>query len=66
LLLIFKHIKTSYSGLSLSVEYFPIPDEVKNIPGRQSKAGTEAVFTVFDIPALGFKSFYIKYLDNKK
>ncbi len=52
-----------FLGVSLNVEYFPIPQEVINIAGRDSDALQEAVFTVNDIPALGFKSFYIQFLD---
>lgn len=41
-----------------------IPEEVRNIPGRVSYATTEILFKANSIPPLGFKSFYVKRIDD--
>jgi hypothetical protein len=38
----------------------PIPTEVINIPGRISSATQELVFKATDLPAFGFKSYYVQ------
>ncbi len=47
------------NGDSIVTQLVPIPARVKLIPGRQSIATKELVFKA-DLPALGFKSFYVK------
>ncbi len=42
----------------------PIPEFVKELPGRNSSATHELVFLAFQLPPLGSKSFYIK-VENK-
>ena len=46
-------------GQVLVSQVVPIPKAVLLIPGRSSKAGHELVFKAEQVPALGFKSFYI-------
>jgi hypothetical protein len=38
----------------------PVSPRVRQIPGRKSKAKFELVFQAKNIPALGFKSYYVK------
>jgi hypothetical protein len=38
----------------------PIPTDVINIPGRISSATQELVFKAADLPAFGFKSYYVQ------
>lgn len=47
-------------GNELNVVLVPVPSQVLNIPGRKSSAEYEAAFLVSDIPALGFRSYYVK------
>jgi len=53
-------------GESLNVELVPIPLEVLNLPGRRSNAEFDAVFLVSDIPALGFRAFYLQIQPAKE
>lgn len=46
-------------GETLNTQILPIPDAVKNIPGRDSSANYELIFLAKDVPGLGFKSFYV-------
>ena len=46
-------------GHIMTSQVVPIPKPVILIPGRQSKAVHELVFKAENLPALGFKSFYI-------
>ncbi len=47
----------------LKVEFVPIAVNVLNIPGRDSKANYEAVFQVKNVPALGYKTYYLKHAE---
>lgn len=47
------------NGQVLESQIIPIPKPVLLIPGRQSKAGHELVFKAEQVPALGFKSYYV-------
>lgn len=47
-------------GEELNVNLVPIPAQVLVIPGRTSSAEYEAVFLVSDIPAIGFRSYYVQ------
>lgn len=44
----------------LTTDMIPIPQRVKDIPGRVSKANYELLFYAEEIPPLGFKAFYIQ------
>ncbi|XP_060519654.1 lysosomal alpha-mannosidase-like [Cylas formicarius] len=46
-------------GDGLAVQLNPIPDEVLVTPGRDSNATLELIFVAEDIPALGFKKYYV-------
>ncbi|XP_030753915.1 lysosomal alpha-mannosidase-like [Sitophilus oryzae] len=54
---------TDKEGNSYVNELLPIPDFVKNIPGRNSSATNDLYFVAENLPALGWKSFIIS-LDN--
>ena len=45
---------------NLLVEFIPIPDSVQAIPGRESTANFDAIFEAFDIPALGYSTYYVQ------
>ncbi|XP_060520105.1 lysosomal alpha-mannosidase-like [Cylas formicarius] len=49
-----------WSGIEMITQVLPIPKRVQNIPGRQSSATREQVFLARDVPALGFKSYYLE------
>lgn len=44
----------------MEVQLIPIPQPVKDIPGRRSTAKNELVFRATALPPLGFKSYYVK------
>lgn len=46
-------------GSSLTTQVIPIPDFIKNIPGRVSQAENDLLFTALDVPPLGWKSYYV-------
>ncbi|XP_049791934.1 lysosomal alpha-mannosidase-like [Schistocerca nitens] len=41
------------------IQLVPVPDSVYDIPGRESNATYEIVFQAEDIPALGYRSYYV-------
>lgn len=41
------------------VQLVPIPENVLSLPERNSGATNELVFQAKDIPALGFRSYYV-------
>ena len=47
------------NGQSVPAQVVPIPQSVKNIPGRRSEANFELVFKA-TLPKMGFVSYYIK------
>ena len=53
-------------GEPLNVDLVPIPQEVLSLPGRTSTAEFDAVFLVSDIPALGFRAFYVVIEPSKR
>lgn len=53
-------------GEELIVELIPIPEAVKNIPGRVSKATVELIFEASDLPPLGFKSYSVSKKDGNE
>ncbi|EEZ99703.1 Alpha-mannosidase 2-like Protein [Tribolium castaneum] len=46
-------------GKELLTQLIPIPDAVKNMPGRVSKATVELIFEAPFVPPLGFKTFTV-------
>ncbi len=48
------------TGSKISFDLIPIPEFVKNLPGRDSSATHELVFLAFRLPPLGSKSYYIE------
>ena len=47
-------------GKKQTVQVVPLPDEILNIPGRQSEARAELVFIAKNLPPLGFRSYYVQ------
>lgn len=43
----------------MTTQIIPIPDFIKNIPGRVSAAQNDLLFTALDIPPLGWKSYVV-------
>ena len=50
---------TDKGGSELEYQLVPLPSEVKNIPGRVSKASCELVFLTSKLPPLGISTFTI-------
>ncbi|CAG9760144.1 unnamed protein product [Ceutorhynchus assimilis] len=46
-------------GTEYKTQIIPIPDFIKNIPGRSSQAKNELIFIARGIPALGWKSYRV-------
>jgi len=44
----------------MPIDVIPIPEFVKNLPGRNSSATHELVFLANHLPPLGSKSYYIE------
>lgn len=42
------------------MQLVPIPRAVRSIPGRESDAENELIFIAADLPALGFKSYFVQ------
>lgn len=47
------------------LQYLPIPDTMKNIPGRMSSAENQYIFQV-SLPALGFNTYYFEATGNRE
>lgn len=45
---------------AVNIQYVPIPEAVQNLTFRKSSAEYEMVFLAQDLPAFGYKSYYIK------
>ncbi|KAF7271106.1 hypothetical protein GWI33_015990 [Rhynchophorus ferrugineus] len=56
---------TDPKGVSCSTQIIPVPDFVKSIPGRASKATNNLHFIAKDIPPLGWKSYIVKKTDSQ-
>lgn len=41
------------------MQLVPIPNAVREVPGRKSIAFYELVFLATEVPGLGFKSYYV-------
>ncbi len=52
-------VRNSFFELFLIVQFIPISNPTKNIPGRTSSAGNELLFRT-TIPALGFNTYYFQ------
>jgi lysosomal alpha-mannosidase len=52
-------------GEALNVQFIPVPEQVKSIPGRDSEAQFDAVFLVSDLPALGYRTFYVQQTNQE-
>uniref|UniRef100_A0A1I8QD07 Alpha-mannosidase n=1 Tax=Stomoxys calcitrans TaxID=35570 RepID=A0A1I8QD07_STOCA len=53
-----------YKDVVLDIQYVPVPEAVQLLKFRKSLAKYELIFYVRDIPAFGYKSFYIKKTDG--
>ncbi|CAF1685286.1 unnamed protein product, partial [Adineta ricciae] len=52
-------------GSIVSAEYLPISNMTQNIPGRNSSAQNQYIFTT-QLPALGFSTYYFEAKNSKK
>ena len=48
----------------MTSELLPLPEFVRNIPGRDSQATHDLVFLASGLPPLGSKSFYVGSPEN--
>lgn len=46
-------------GSSTTTQIIPIPDFIRNIPGRVSKAENDLLFTALDVPPLGWNGYLV-------
>lgn len=53
-------------GYKYPVQLIPIPDFIRNIPGRVSVADTELIFLADNLPPLGWKSFVVHSSEGNK
>lgn len=53
------HTVVAPNGKAIQTQVIPVPKQVLGVPGRKSGARFELVFAA-DVPALGFKSFYVR------
>jgi hypothetical protein len=44
------------------LQYLPIPDTIKNVPGRMSSAQNQYLFQAL-LPALGYSTYYFEATD---
>lgn len=54
------------SGAEIPTQVVPIAAPLFDLPGRQSSATGELVFKVQDIPALGYRSYYVSKSNEEK
>ncbi|KAG5895850.1 hypothetical protein JTB14_038276 [Gonioctena quinquepunctata] len=47
-------------GKQLDTQIVPVPEAVLRIPGRESSAKNELLFEADNLPALGFKSYFVQ------
>ncbi|XP_049857093.1 lysosomal alpha-mannosidase-like [Schistocerca gregaria] len=47
------------NGNEQIIQLVPIPDAIYKVPGRDSNATQEIVFQATDVPALGYRSYYV-------
>lgn len=52
-------------GTAVETDVVPIPEHVKQIPGRTSKATHDLIFIAKDLPPLGMASFYVEVEKGK-
>ncbi|XP_060519907.1 lysosomal alpha-mannosidase-like [Cylas formicarius] len=53
------------SGNELPVQLLPISSAVLNIPGRVSDATLELIFPAYDVPALGYRSYFMEVIEDE-
>ena len=44
----------------MDIQYVPVAEPVQNLTFRKSQAKYELIFLASDLPAFGYKSYYIK------
>jgi len=49
----------------VTVQVNELPTFIKNIPGRESLSEYELIFRAFDVPALGYRQFFVQKEDFK-
>ncbi|XP_037825869.1 lysosomal alpha-mannosidase isoform X2 [Lucilia sericata] len=54
------YVVKDYRDVVLDIQYVPVPEQLQNLTFRQSQAKYELIFLASDLPAFGYKSFYIK------
>ena len=57
--------KSTYSLSFFSSKLLPISDAIKNIPGRESTATNQLIFTAL-LPALGFNTYFFEAKSEEK
>ncbi|XP_066147908.1 lysosomal alpha-mannosidase-like [Euwallacea fornicatus] len=53
-------------GNNLTTQILPIPEFVRNIPGRIGKAQNELLFIATDLPPLGWKSYIVSEISDEQ
>ncbi|XP_034939557.1 lysosomal alpha-mannosidase isoform X1 [Chelonus insularis] len=53
-----------FVGAEIQTQMVPIPRFVSSMPGKKSTAMRELVFRAIEVPALGYRSFYISETDS--
>ena len=48
--------------VKLDVEFIPIQEKVQVIPGRKSSAKYDVIFVASEIPALGYKTYFVQQM----
>ena len=49
-------------NVKLDVEFIPIQEKVQVIPGRKSSAKYDVIFVASEIPALGYKTYFVQQM----
>ena len=49
-------------NVKLDVEFIPIQEKVQVIPGRKSSAKYDVIFVASEIPALGYKTYFVQHM----
>ena len=51
-------------NVKLDVEFIPIQEKVQVIPGRKSSAKYDVIFVASEIPALGYKTYFVQMMSQ--
>ena len=51
-------------NVKLDVEFIPIQEKVQVIPGRKSSAKYDVIFVASEIPALGYKTYFVQIMSQ--